>query len=164
MWRLCSGVCRRRIDLVGRCVFWPFGSRIKKQFRVVWKFGEWTWFAYLPAASVVGGELVSMVVGAWGVSPADVVQATASSRSGRVSTAATSKASWRLGLLLTWDPWWRSSGDGRRQRSQVDSIGRVSKDLFVISMFGRGLCVKGRDSSLLYPSRMYLYVYCLCTP
>jgi hypothetical protein len=57
MWRLCSGVCRRHIVLVGRCVFWLFGSRIKKQLRVVWKFGEWTWFAYLVAASVVDMEL-----------------------------------------------------------------------------------------------------------
>jgi len=68
-----------------------------------------------------------------------------------------------IGLLPTWDSWWRSSGDGRRQRSRVVSTGRVSRVLFVIPMFGRGLCVNGRDSCLLYPSRMYLYVYCLCT-
>ena len=68
-----------------------------------------------------------------------------------------------IGLLPTWDPWWRSSGDGRQQWSRVDLIGRVSRGLFVIPMFGRGLCVNGQDSCLLYPSRMYLYMYWLCT-
>ena len=51
----------------------------------------------------------------------------------------------------------------RQQWSRVDSIGRVSRGLFVIPMFGRGLCVNGQDSCLLYPSRMYLYMYWLCT-
>ena len=66
-------------------------------------------------------------------------------------------------LLLTWVSRRRSAGDGRRQWSWVDSIGRVSRDFVVISVFLRGLCVKDRDSCLPYPSRMYLYVYCICT-
>ena len=118
----CAGVSGRVFFGLGR-VFWPlgrvfrvgsgFGSKITARARPVDCCGSKnTARAHPPRSSGrvgsgffragwVGlfgsGDPCPGLVGARGVSPADVVQATASSRPGRVSTAATFKASWRLG-------------------------------------------------------------------
>jgi hypothetical protein len=93
---ICSGVVGRRlIDLVRRCVFCLLGLRIKRQLWVMWMIGEWIRLGYLTAAFVIDGESLSMVNGAQGASPADAASTFASFRSlVRVSTVATSKASW----------------------------------------------------------------------
>jgi hypothetical protein len=64
-----------------------------------------------------------------------------------------------IGLLPTRGWRRRSSGDVRQQRSLAASTDRGFRALSVISVFLRGLCAIGRHSCLLYPSRMYLYLY-----
>ena len=95
---LCTGVCRRRLVVLSdggwiRPCAW---SRVLRQLRVLWLAGEWIDLDF-PAARV-DGEVRSMVGGARGVSPADVLSSAFLSRpSRRVATAAPFKASMRWG-------------------------------------------------------------------
>lgn len=65
-----------------------------------------------------------------------------------------------MGLQLSCG--WRSlaSGDGRRRRTSVDSASTGSRDLVVIVLFSGACVLVCRISCALYPSLVYLYLYC----
>ena len=110
--------------------------------------GEWIELEFPPM--MVGGELWSKVVGAWGAAPVDGLSAMPLSRPfGRVSTLTLLNASWR----------WSSGGHGEdgelamlvRQAAGEIALWRIRdaegpRGLFVIFLFLRDLSAKQLSS------------------
>ena len=136
---------------------------MRRQLRVLWKMGEWSRFDLAPrrrCSSTVSLDPWSMK---FGVLPGRWTSSDAFNSS--VTAGVFCGSSQRLEameLRLTWG-WRRRASSGGRRRWQNREVCIGSRGINVIFLFLRGLCAKGWDSFLLYPTCLYLYVYTSCT-